>query len=236
MNPEYEHFLNQDGELQRLTECQIRQQAMRSKTKSRKRAQSQNGSSKKEMATSRKRSKSISVTIPADPCHLPGDLDWVSLLSSQKVVTCSSCTDGHNCRPTFGSPVLGPPDLGHIGDPIICSPAVIPSTLISRVPDTPPIVSQPVILHPPFISIEETMISSHDSPSPLLPRWAESRSQSPNMALEHPWADTKDGLLRSACNMDSLTQVWSSDVGWISLPQSGYPCKSNSKMSVAQNM
>ena len=236
VSPDYEHFLSQDREVQRLTEYQIRQQGIRSKTKARKRAQSQNGNGKKEIPASRKRPKSISMTVPADPCHLPGDLDWVSLLSSQRMVTCSSCTDSHNCRPTFGSPVLGPPDLGHIGDPVICSPAVIPSTLISRVPDTPPVVSQPTAHHQPFITIDETMISSHESPSPLLPRWAESRSQSPSMALEHPWADTKDGLLRSACNMDSLAHIWPSDMGWSSLPQSGYPCKASSKMPIAQNM
>lgn len=158
----------------------------------------------------RKRARSESSPPTADPCHLPGDLDWISLLSSQRV-SCGSCTDGHSCRPSFGSPVLGPPDLGHIGEPLICSPAMIPHVLASRLPDTPP-ASLPTSTTTASIALED-MVSGQDSPSPLLPPWTGSRDHSPNpVQLEHPWAESKESInrqIKSLGKSKGTSQHWS---------------------------
>lgn len=75
-------------------------------------------------------------------------------------------------------------DLGHIGEPVTCSPAVLPVSLQSKIPDTPPLQQKTVLCS----SLEE-IITTQESPAPLLPPWAaESRPYSPN--LEHPWAET----------------------------------------------
>ena len=103
----------------------------------------------------------------------------MSLLSSQKV-GCISCNEFHHCRPSFGSPVLGTPDLGHIGDPITCSPAVVPVTLMNRIPDTPPLKNE-------LCNSLEEIITTQESPAPLLPPWA---AESRPYFNEHPWAET----------------------------------------------
>lgn len=226
INPEYEHLLTNEYELQRLLEQHnhLRLPPQRSKAKGRKRNHgiSNNNSNKKE---SRKRSKSVSTTSTADLCHLPGDLDWVSLLSSQKV-GCVSCAGAHSCRPSFGSPVLGPPDLGHIGDPVICSPAVIPTTLSSRIPDTPPTMT---VSHPNII-LDEIM-TSQESLAPLLPPWAESCPHSPSLSLEHPWAECKE-TFGTNHTKGTTVEMWSPETAW-NISQSSYPSV-NRKMPIAQ--
>ena len=144
-------------------------------------------------ANGRKRIKS-EVHAPADPCGLPGDLDWVSLLSSQKV-NCVSCPS-HSCRPSFGSPVLGPPDLGHIGDPVMCSPLVVPQLLSSSEGDVSVAAAAGISAIPGASeskgALLEEVVLKQDSPSPLLLPWAEKHSQSPNT---HPWAESQETTL-----------------------------------------
>ena len=192
VNPDYEQILNTEGELHCFDQNHLKLHVARVKAKSRKRSQStSNGHSQRKISASmRKRARSDSSPPTADPCHLPGDLDWISLLSSQRL-SCVSCSDPHSCRPSFGSPVLGPPDLGHIGDPVICSPATIPHGLTSRVFDTPP--SQLAKSTTTSILLED-LVSTSDA-SPLLPAWNRSRDHSPNpISLEHPWAESRDAI------------------------------------------
>ena len=229
INPDYEHIVTNEDEFQRLEELQNNYRIFnghKNKGKGRKKLYSTNNTaSSNTQSRQKKRSKSTSsVPLAVDPCHLPGDLDWVSLLSSQRL-NCGMCTGAHNCRPSFGSPVLGPPDLGHIGDPILCSPAMIPTTLPSRVPETPPI-----ILNTTNHSIlDDIVMSTEESPALLLPPWVESRSQSPNLSLEHPWAENKERI------RGSTNQLWSPDPSWaVSLTNSSHATTSSGTVPVAQ--
>ena len=154
----------------------------------------------------RKRRPKSASAAPADPCGLPGDLNWVSLLSSQRV-SCISCPS-QTCRPVFGSPVLGPPDLGHIGDPVVCSPLVVPMTLTSEAAEIP---LTPTLGENKGALLEEALLRQ-DSPSPQLLPWAEGQSQSP---VCHPWAETREATLKRTRGIfPSLTgrkSMWSPD-------------------------
>lgn len=205
VNPDYEHILSEGNESFLLDYPKV-------KGKGRKRAHSmccRDGGAAKSTKNGRKRAKSIQ-NIPADPCGLPGDLDWVSLLSSQRV-SCASCPSPEACRPVFGSPVLGPPDLGHIGDPVVCSPLTVPSSTTSELPSTPVIwVSKSALL--------EEAVLVQDSPSPNLLPWADSRAPSP---AAHPWAESKEMTLngiRFLCKdklqPPLLKTMWSPDSSW----------------------
>ncbi len=155
-------------------------------------------------------------TYPADPCGLPGDLDWVSLLSSQRV-GCASCPS-ESCRPSFGSPVLGTPDLGHIGEPVVCSPLV--ATLASDVPAYPPVCESNGAL------LEEAVLRQDSPPLGILPSpWDNSQSQSPTDKHYHPWAESKEKTLYELRNLSKRTEpvptyvktsMWSPESSWSS--------------------
>ena len=199
INPDYEHILSDENE-SNLTNA-------KATTKSRKRAHSQSFcNSQRRTTSSRKRIKSENQG-PADPCGLPGDLDWVSLLSSQKV-NCGSCPS-QSCRPAFGSPVLGPPDLGHIGEPVVCSPLVPTSLTSEHVPQTP-------LLYENRGALLEEVVLKQDSPSPLLLPWAESRPQSPYVS--HPWAESRETTLHEMYKSSTSRrhQLWSPESSWSS--------------------
>ena len=212
INPEYEQILNTEGELHCFDQNHLKLHVARVKAKSRKRSQSTSnghGNQRKISSRMRKRARSQCSPPTADPCYLPGDLDWISLLSSQRV-NCKSCPDGHSCRPSFGSPVLGPPDLGHIGEPLICSPAMIPHGLATHVPDTPP--SLPATITSSSISLEE-LVTTSDS-SPLLPPWNRSRDHSP-ISLDHPWAESRDSITQHLQTLGrSKGHHWSPEGTW----------------------
>lgn len=192
INPDYKHILSEENESLLLEHNCSKLHIAKLKAKRCKRSHSCCRRIKKK-ADIRKRIRSAT-HLPADPCGLPGDLDWVTLLSSQKV-NCSSCPS-QSCRPVFGSPVLGPPDLAHIGEPITCSPLVVPTSITSEqaaaVPETLTVGENKATL------LEEVILQQ-DCPSPQLLPWAESRSQSPNVSLTqpHPWAESKEATLRS---------------------------------------
>ncbi len=201
VSPDYERILCNENDTHILDHNYSKLHAAKLKAQSRKRAHSQScceeqggeggGGRVKERRNPnrRKRIKSANQA-PADPCGLPGDLDWVSLLNSQRV-NCGSCPS-QACRPVFGSPILGTPDLGHIGEPVVCSPLIIPMTLLtSHIPETPiPGENKGALL--------EEAVLKQDSPSPQLLPWAEGCSQSPNI---HPWAESKDTTLHELRSM-----------------------------------
>ena len=177
----------------------------------------------KEKSEYRKRIKSQSASNqPADPCGLPGDLDWVSLLSSQRVTNCGLCPS-QNCRPAFGSPIFGTPDLGHVGEPVVCSPLVVPtSSAIEPITDIP---STPLLGDYKGALLEEVVLKQ-DSPSPQILPWAESRSQSPVVSFSqpHPWSESKETTQHELKNLcpskvsftSSKSTMWSPDSSWSS--------------------
>lgn len=133
----------------------------------------------------RKRIKS-EAQAPVDPCGLPGDLDWVSLLSSQRV-SCGS----------YGSPILGPPDLGQVGDPMICSPLIIPTSMTTTSPPSTPAGTNPALDCDLKNNKDvEEVFRNHNSrlPSPHLLPWEDSRPESP---FRHPWAESRETTLNS---------------------------------------
>lgn len=215
INPDYTHTLMETSStlLGGDTSAQL------PRGSGRKRAQSASTCSKATQI--RKRIKSES-TYPADPCGLPGDLDWVSLLSSQRL-SCGSCPS-QSCRPSFGSPVLGSPDLGHIGEPVLCSPlnAHIPTTAMEPM-DIPP---SPLVGVSRGALLEETVLNQDSPPLQLLP-WDESCPQSPfpRDSHFHPWAESREKTLHEMRNLtkrnkplsaSTKTTMWSPDSSWSS--------------------
>ena len=133
----------------------------------------------------RKRIKS-EVQAPVDPCGLPGDLDWISLLSSQRV-SCGS----------YGSPILGPPDLGQVGDPMICSPLIIPTSITTTSPCTSTVPGPALDSDLKDDKEDEDVFRNHNScrvPSPHLLPWEDPRPVSPS---RHPWAESRETTLNS---------------------------------------
>ena len=220
INPEYESILTNEIEFQRLEELQNSHRSFsghKTKGKGRRKINSTNGTSNgitgksKDGGQHKRRSKSSSnIPVSNDLCHLPNDLDWVSLLNSQRI-NCISCTGIHSCKPLFGSPVLCNSDCS---TDTIYSPVAIPSSMNGRVHLTSPTtLSNGGMIHNSL----EDIVTSQESPAPLLPPWAESRSQSPNMYMldHHPWAETKDRYSKGTY------PIWPSDPNW-TLPMSNY--------------
>ena len=224
INPDYQQILSESSGSLHVEHSYSKLQATKLKsTKGRKRAHSQNCCHTVKRGECRKRIKSQNASNqPADPCGLPGDLNWVSLLSSQKVTNCGLCPS-QNCRPTFGSPILGTPDLGQIGEPVVCSPLVVPITLavepVTDIPTTP-------LLGDYKGALLEEVILKQDSPSPQLLPWAESRPQSPAVSFSqpHPWSESKETTqhqLNSLCPSkvsftNSKSTLWSPESSWSS--------------------
>lgn len=153
--------------------------------------------------------KSTRLPSSTDLCGLPGDLDWISLLGSQKV-SCGLCPT-QSCKPFFGSPVTGQPDTGHVVEPVMCSPLVLPPSLSSEQADIPE--SSPADDHKRAL-LEEAVLKQ-DSPSPLLLPWAEGHSQSPNLGLPHPWAESKEVTLHQMrSHVSASHQLWSPEPSW----------------------
>ena len=225
INPDYQHILSESSSNLLMEHSYSKLQATKFKSsRGRKRAHSQSCChTVKGSNEYRKRIKSQSTSNqPADPCGLPGDLDWVSLLNSQRVTNCGLCPS-QNCRPAFGSPILGTPDLGHIGEPVVCSPLTVPTTLaIEPVADIP---STPLLGDYKGALLEEVVLKQ-DSPSPQLLPWAESRSQSPVVSFSqpHPWSESKETTQHEMKNLcparvsftSSKSTMWSPDSSWSS--------------------
>lgn len=232
INPDYKNIVTNEFEFQRLEELQNNQKIYsghKTKGKSRRKlstSSSNGGSNLKSKTTPQKtrRCKSASYSsVPNEPhvhnehLHLSGDLDWTTLLSSQKMA-CGSCTGVHTCQASFGSPVFA--TAASVDDHSHCSPAIIPMSLPSRVIETSPSQHPPVTLYNPVL---DEIMTTQESPAPLLPPWAESRSQSPNISLEHPWVDSRERS-RHLWGGSPETTSWAA----IGLPMSGYPPPSSS--------
>lgn len=177
----------------------------------RKRAHSQSESNLPDRST-RGLKRRRTGTSPADLCGMQGELDWISLLGSQRM------SNAHN-KPIFGSP-----DLPHVTEPSLSSPLVFPVTtaaIPAELPATPSVMES-------HGSLLEEVVLKQDSPSPqvLLP-WAEKNSQSPGNTTTHlhPWAESKESTmhgLRKLCRRTkslgggTLTThpIWSPDHNW----------------------
>lgn len=225
-NPDYKNVVTNEIEFQRLEELQSSQRLFsghKSKVKSRKKIHSTNGcstnNSRMRDAKSKRCKSTSSVPTTSDQVyHLSGDLDWASLLGSQRM-SCGSCTGVHTCQASFRSPVLGITGDEQIG----CSPVIVPMSLQSRVPETPPTFTPVTLYHP----ILDEIMSTQESPAPLLPPWAESRSQSPNINIEHPWAESRE----------RARHVWvgsPDSAPWIPMNGGYPPSSSTSTVQVAQ--
>ena len=145
-------------------------------------------------------------TSPSDVCGMPGDLDWISLLGSQR---------------TSSTLYKGSPDLPQVGEPVLCSPLVLPTTIAAvpvELPATPPVMEN-------HGALLEEVVLKQDSPSPqvLLP-WAEGNSQSPNISAQsHPWAESKESTMHEVRNLFKVNKslgngnsLWSPDHNWSS--------------------
>ena len=233
INPDYENVVTNEIEFQRIEGLQnslrMFSGAKRGKSRRKLHSASSNGSKpgSKETTPQKRRSKSTSggqtgSNVPDTDHHLlPTNLDWTTLLNSQKV-TCSSCSEAlpHMCQGSFSSPILGSTTNPVYGS-VDCSPAIIPMSLSTRMPDTPSIMPPTSAFNP----LLDEIMTSQESPAQLLPPWAESRSESPNVGFEHPWAETlRDRHLQIS---PESGHNWTTSVG---LPLSGYPHSSTSSV------
>ncbi len=152
----------------------------------RKRAHSQSGGHhNKGLRRKRRESEAAS----ADLCGVSGDLDWGSLLGSQRN------SHHHLYRPSFSSP-----DLLHPGEPVLCSPLVLPTSVAvpMEIPATPLITES-------HEALLEEVVLKQDSPSQVLLPWAEGNSQSPNSSAHtHPWAESKERTMHEIRNLFML--------------------------------
>ena len=176
-----------------------------------KRAYSYNGKDSRQGGRGRKRVTS-EAQVPVDPCGLPGDLDWISLLSSQRV-SCGS----------YGSPILGPPDLGQVGDPMICSPLIVPTSITTASLSSTPAPADPALEDnlKDGKELEDVFTTTNSPlPSPHLLPWAECQPESPSI---HPWAESKETTLKSLGRQRQRSVIpahnhssWSPDVSCFS--------------------
>lgn len=216
LNPEYEIIFSDHSKALRTEHSYSVLKA-----KGHKRGHALDGS-RKETYNSRKHARPPSST---DLCGLPGDLDWISLLGSQKVSCGLSPTQ--SCKPFFGSPVTGQSDIGHIAEPVMCSPLIVPPSLSSEHTDIPEL-SLP---DDNRRSLLEEAVLKQDSPSPLLLPWAEGQSQSPNLGLPHPWAESKEVTLHQMrSHVSASHQLWSPEPTWTNSYMNNY-CKKTPLLS-----
>ena len=216
INPDYEQLLNNDEELQRLVRQQncAKTPLQRKRSKTRKKSlfgsliKGAGGNSSRTMPCRQGNtmptgegmfSPSFSM-MSMDPCHIPGgDLDWISLLSSQRM-GCVSCAC-HHCRQGETGVHIG----GRGEPPPSFSPLVVP---LNKISDTPTFPSSRVLRN----SLDD-IITTQESPAPLLPPWTgESRPYSPT--LEHPWAESTghSPFMRRAGHCSPVPEVmWSTN-------------------------
>lgn len=158
----------------------------------------------------RKRRESEPKTSPSELCSVTGDLDWISLLGSQRL----------HCQQHKAS--FSPPELTQVGEGVLCSPLTLPTTIAATVPVELPATPQVMESHGALL---EEVVLKQDSPSPqvVLP-WAEGNSQSPSCSAHtHPWAESKESTMHEVRNLFKMSKalgngptVWSPDQSWSS--------------------
>jgi hypothetical protein len=169
-------------------------------------------SSKATKGVRRKRRESEHKTSPSDLCGVAGDLDWISLLG----------TTNQHPKPSFTSPDV---PQGLSGEPVLCSPLTLPTTIAATVPVEIPATPQVTQSHG---SLLEEVVLKQDSLSPqvLLP-WAEGNSQSPSLTQTHPWAESRESTMHEVHNLIKSNKclatsegrsmlTWSPDHSWSS--------------------
>lgn len=184
-------------------------------TYGRKRSHSHSEGSRQAKGMKRKRRESEHTkTSPSDLSTMAGDLDWISLLGSQRL-------QNHQQRAGFSSPDI--PQVG-VAEPVLCSPLVLPTT-IAAIPVELPATPRVSESHGALL---EEVVLKQDSPSPqvVLP-WAEGNSQSPSCSSHmHPWAESKESTMHELRNLFRTNKavgsasgglpVWSPDQSWSS--------------------
>ena len=199
LNPEYELIFSDHSKALR-----VEHSYSSLKGKGHKKMQTPDGS---RMSTGAR--KSCRHSSSTDVCGLPGDLDWISLLGSQKV-SCGLCPT-QSCKPFFGSPVIGQSDIGHMVEPVVCSPLVVPPSLASEHAEVP----ESTLADDNKRALLEEAVLKQDFPSPLLLPWAEGQSQSPHLGLPHPWAESKEVTLHQMrSHVSASHQLWSPETSW----------------------
>lgn len=184
----------------------------------RKRAHSHSESREIVKGSKRKRRESEHKTSPSELCTVTGDLDWISLLGSQRV-------HSQQHKPSFS-----PPELAQVGEGVLCSPLTLPTSIAATVPVEIPATPQVTQSHGALL---EEVVLKQDSPSPqvVLP-WAEGNSQSPSCSAHtHPWAESKESTMHEVRNLFKMSKstlgngstVWSPDQSWSSSSTSSYP-------------
>lgn len=164
--------------------------------------------------TRRKRRESEHKTSPSDLCSVAGDLDWISLLGM----------NSQHHKPSFTSPP------GLAGEPVLCSPLTLPTTIGATVPVELPVTPQ--VTHSHGALLEEVVLKQDSqSPQVLLP-WAEGNSQSPCCSAQtHPWAESKESTMHEVQHLIRLNKclatgqgqsTWSPDHSWSSSSASAY--------------
>lgn len=167
----------------------------------------------------RKRRESEHKTSPSDVCGIPGDLDWISLLGSQR-------NSHQRDKATFT-----PPDLVVAGE--LCSPLTLPTAITAAVPVELPATPHATLSHGALL---EEVVLKQDSPSPqvVLP-WAEGGSQSPHCSAQtHPWAESRESTMHEVHNLFKMAKpatssVWSPEHSWSSSTSSA--CSSSTYLT-----
>lgn len=221
INPDYHHLLDDNTEYLRLDHRRNSCTKLRNSSKlkgggsGRKRFHSQSESRLQDRSLRGFKHQRTEGTSTTDLCGVPGDLDWMVLLGTQK-------------KPVFGSP-----DMPHVTEPALNSPLVFPVTT-AAVPAEIPATPSTMESHG---SLLEEVVLKQDSPSPqvLLP-WAEKNSQSPSSSSHlHPWAESKESTMHGLKNLCRRTKsvgagpatahahpIWSPDQSWSSSSTSGF--------------
>lgn len=225
INPVYHDLLEDNKEYlylnQRRNSCSKLRSSKLKGNSGRKRAHSQSESHLQDRSMRGLKRRRTEGIIPADLCGMPGDLDWISLLGSQRMSN------------TYYKPIFGSPDLPHVTEPALSSPLVFPVTTAAtpaEMPATPSAMES-------HGSLLEEVVLKQDSPSPqvLLP-WAEKNSQSPSSSAHlHPWAESKESTMHGLKNLCRRTKslgggpptthmhpIWSPDQSWSSSSTSGF--------------
>lgn len=209
INMDYFELLEDDTTLRKHGNYSTLRSSKLKASLGRKRAHSHSESRERAKTIKRKRRESEQKTSPSELCSVSGDLDWISLLGSQR----------SHSQPPGPKPSFSPPELAQVGEGVLCSPLTLPTTIAATIPVDLPATPQVTESHG---SLLEEVVLKQDSPSPqvVLP-WAEGNSQSPSCSAQtHPWAESRENTMHEVRNLfkmsKALGNTWSPDHSWSS--------------------